>query len=328
MQKKLRKGYTSPVLFIGKINQKKKPFNPEPWKEYNVYNQYIGYFCIGVNSIIDGKNTFLTCFITAIKYEGYNIGDTKKYPLENWLYLLKTWMDNKGEMVDASMNLYKYKCNLQAGINRNILIDKKNIPSKPVSTWKSISKGKKLHDEIFLDKKISLLDYIREMDFEGDTSLRQFYNRTAAYLREASILNRISDISYTFFLENMDDEVLQDLILNKPKKPKKEDDNILDVITGAAGVSAANDYPILTEIIKNEKFQKIKKAQAVFGYVFDDIFGAKSFLEKMENYRGPFLLEPISIEKNNAGNIFSYIDDEPDTILYDLQLLKKINIKS
>lgn len=320
--KKIRKGYTSPVLLIGKIN-KNKPFNPEPWKEFGVYNQYIGYFCVGVNSIVDGKNTFLTCFTTAVKYEAYNIANVSNsniYPLHNWMFLLKTWMDNKGEMVDASMNLYAYRCNLQSGINRNILIDKKNIPSKPISIWKSISKGKKLHDEIFLDKKNSLLDNIRGMDFEGDTSLKQFYNRTAAYLREASFLNRTSDISYTFFLENMDDEVLQDLIINKPKKTKKEDGNILDMITGVAGVSAANDYPILTEILKNEKFQQIKKAQAVFGYVFDDIFGAKSFTEKMENYRGPFLLEPISIEKNNAGNIFSYTADKPDAISYDLQL--------
>ena len=36
-------------------------------------------------------------------------------------------MDNKGEMVDASMNLYAYRCNLQSGINRNILIDKKTF---------------------------------------------------------------------------------------------------------------------------------------------------------------------------------------------------------
>ncbi|AZB24299.1 hypothetical protein EG339_06590 [Chryseobacterium bernardetii] len=283
--------------------------HPEPWKEFDVYSQYIGYLCYGINAKANNNsNTFLTGFTAAIKYEAYNIGNGSKEGFHNWMYLLNVWMDNRGELVDARMDLFAYRCNLQSGPEREILRGNtgKGKSSVSQSSWGSVSKGKKLHDEIFLQKKLILLDNIRDMDFEANSSLKDFYNRTASILREASIFNRTSDISYSFALAN------------------KEDDNLLSTI---AGKSAAHDYPFLTEIIKNKQFGVFKEIQGIFGYIFDDVLGAVSFSKKLFNYRGPFLLGSIAVEKNNAGAIHSFQDDNPDAILYDLQLLNKTNLK-
>lgn len=274
----------------------------EPWKNKDIYSRYIGYLCYSVNSkkslpeefgIDKNVNTFLTGICSAIKFEAYDINDSSEFPYENWLYIFNILLDNKGEIKDVIVSNYNYKANLQSGIERKL----KNINK---SNYSTVSKGKELHDEILLDKKLYLKNYTREIDYTGDLSQDKFYNRMAAYAEEASRFNRKMDFSYSFGVAN------------------KETENL---ITDIAGNVAANDYPLIDELIKNKKVLILKEVQSFFGYIFDDLLGAKSFVKSLDSFRGPFLLEPILVTRNNAGNIAEFKDENSDYIKQDIELL-------
>lgn len=274
----------------------------EPWKNKDIYSRYIGYLCYSVNSkkslpedlgINKEVNTFLTGICSVVKFEAYDINDKSEYPLQNWMYVFNILLDNKGEIKEVIVTNNTYKANLQSGIDRKLMeINKSN--------YSTVSKGKELHDEILIDKKLYLKNYTREIDYTGDLSQDKFYNRMAAYAEEASRFNRKMDFSYSFGVAN------------------KETENLLaDII----GTSAANDYPLIDELIKNKTFVMLKEIQGFFGYIFDDLLGAKAFLESLDSFRGPFLLEPILITRNNAGIIAEFKEENSDYIKRDLELL-------
>lgn len=279
----------------------------EPWKEKDIYSKYIGYLCYSVNSkrplpddlgLNIDVNTFLTGICSAIKFEAYNINDESEFSLYNWMYIFNILLDNRGEIRDVVASSITYNANLQSGENRAV----KNVNK---CNYATVSKGKALHDEILLDKKLYLQNYTREIDYTGDLSQDQFFNRMAAYAEEASRLNRKKDVSYSFFIANKDSE---------------------DLLADIAGTSAAHDYPFLTELVKNKSFTMMKEVQGFFGYIFDDLLGAKAFVESLDSFRGPFLLEPILVTRHNGEVIAEMEADTSDYIKRDLELLNvKLN---
>lgn len=274
----------------------------EPWKEKDIYSRYNGYLCYSVNSkrslpddlgLNIDVNTFLTGICSAIKFEAYNINDESEFSLYNWMYVFNILLDNRGEIRDVVASSITYNANLQSGENRAV----KNVNK---SNYATVSKGKALHDEILLDKKLYLQNYTREIDYSGDLSQDQFFNRMAAYAEEASRLNRKMDFSYSFGVAN-----------------KESEDLFKDIV----GTSAASDFPLITELVKNKSFAMMKEVQGFFGYIFDDLLGAKAFVESLDSFRGPFLLEPIHIFRNNAGVPAEIEEDNSDYIKRDLELL-------
>lgn len=274
----------------------------EPWKEKDIYSRYNGYLCNSVNSkkslpddlgLNIDVNTFLTGICNAMKFEAYNISDESKFSLYNWMYVFNILLDNRGEIRDVVASRITYNANLQSAKYREVT----NINK---TDYVTISKGKALHDEILLDKKLHFQNYTREIDYTGDLSQDQFYNRMAAYAEEASRYNRKMDVSYSFSITN-----------------KESEDLWKDIV----GTSAASDFPLITELVKNKSFSLMKEVQGFFGYIFDDLLGAKAFVESLDSFRGPFLLEPILVTRHNAEVVEEIEADTSDYIKRDLELL-------
>ncbi|MGN7866974.1 hypothetical protein [Chryseobacterium sp. 22458] len=252
-----------------------KPY--EPWKNFKEFKTYYTYIGSTINKNFPLKEinmdrnvkTCLTCITMLMKVEAKDEEMKNQFYLHNWMYNFSIYMNNRGEVVYGTLDLFSYLC------DNSVMVDEQDKFGMNTRNYKNITttnfplanKGKALHDEIFLDKKISLKNGTTyEMDYEGGMGNEDFYNKMAAYLVEASKVCRALDISYVFMLT---------------KKPKAYIEKMKDY------TNITISCPLLDKAI--EKFSGVslfKKVFGIFNYTLSLNEAANKY-GKVETLRGP-----------------------------------------
>lgn len=267
----------------------------EPWKSMPRHDWYHCLFAGTVNkkvSISDlGINIevemCLTAISSVIRYEGYDLYSKDEYKFHNWLYILNVFMNNRGELVEGAMDVITYKAERQVGsVERNIEKDKtSNAPIFQKTIYKLKSKGKDLHDEVFLDKKFVFTNGMeRGIDYQDNSNESSiFYNLLGNFLREASRFNRRSDVSYVIAGTESAETFLSSFNDNADK------------------ISLAVDSPLLS--LAFEKYKGASLFKETFGF-FTYFTGGREdvaiLYEKVNNLRGPIQLTEIQCARNNG----------------------------
>lgn len=300
----------------------------EPWKNYQNYSAYYGFIGHTINERvklteldmgIDIK-TCVTCITLNIKNEAYNDDDKKKdsyerrkekYYLHNWLQSFSIFMNNRGEIIRGTMDIFTYDC--EYTITEDYQTPGRRTPHNLTKINVPLAKtGKELHDEIFLDKKITLKgNKVIYMDYEGEKGDGFFYNKFAAFLVEASKFNRILDFSYVFAIKNQPDDYFKKL------------QNYTNL---------AINFPLLENAI--EKWGGLSLFKKYFGFFsyLQNLIGVVEDFQESEYIRGPVQLDKIvCIRSRDNGKTKTMSEDQLGNITIDTgaiyEQLKKKNKK-
>lgn len=269
----------------------------EPWKNmprYDWYHCMLGHTTNKKIPITDlGINTevemCLTGITSAIRFEAYDLSSDENYKFHNWLYILTVYMNNRGELVEGGMDVITYKTDRQVGSTERHIETIKDTDTIVFqrTQYKLKSKGKDLHDEVFLDGKLFFSNGMeRTVNFEDTTTeSHRFYDLFGYLLREASRFNRRSDISYVF-------------------AGTESAESFLNAMNGTADkIALATDAKFL-----EKAFDKYKGAS-----VFKEIFGLLSYItgttddmqvlaDRIQNIRGPIQLTETQCARNNEDD--------------------------
>jgi len=182
----------------------------EPWKSKERYDWYHGLFGHTVNMRIPITDldlnievkTCLTAISSVIRFEAYDLDSSEQYKYHNWVYVLTVYMNNRGELVEGGMDLFTYKAERKVGsAERNV--EKKKDSEEIIfkkTRYELKSKGKDLHDEVFLDHKLIFSNGMeRAINFDSKTQeTPRFYDLLGFFLKKASYFNRIADLSFVY----------------------------------------------------------------------------------------------------------------------------------
>lgn len=281
----------------------------EPWKNKSALDWYSGIFAYTLNkrvSIADlGVNKevqmCLTAISSVIRFESFEPDSKEEYKYNNWMFILTLMINNRGELVEGNMICFTYNANYFV---ENIEREIKDI-HKTVFELKS--KGKDLHDEIFMDKKLFFSDNsdrILDVDSESSKEDYYFYNRTGKFLKEASIFNRRSDISYVF-------------------AGMGNADGFLDAINNTnSKISLAVDSPLLKRAI--DKYGGLSLFSEMFGVFsyFTGSIGNLSDLSGLKSMRGPIMLDDVQCMRKRNDIINHFPNEKHYPISTDFKKLQ------
>lgn len=292
----------------------------EPWKNYQNCKDYYGYIGHTINEKIyleelemniDLKSC-VTCISLNVKHEAYNDNPQEEYYLHNWLQTFSIFMNNRGEIVRGSMDVMSYDCGFT--IAEEYQTPGRRIPHNLIKINYPLAKsGKELHDEIFLEKKVSLKNNFELiMDYEGEKGIGYFYNKLAWFLVEASKFNRVMDFSYIFAIKNKPDSYFNDL------------QNYTDI---------SINFPLLENAI--EKWGGISLFKKYFGYFtyLQNLVESTDDLKESEYIRGPVQLDKVDCiaskikgkEKSKIISVADLAEITIDTCAIHKQTKKKKN---
>lgn len=260
----------------------------------NTVNKKIPITDLGLNAEVQ---MCLTGITSVIRFGGYDLDSTQEYKFHNWVYVLNIFMNNRGELVEGGMDLITYKADRQVGsVERNI--EKSEGSENAIfqkTQYKLKSKGKELHDEIFLDRKLVFSNGMeRVMNFDSKTTESDiFYNLFGYALREASTFNRRSDISYVFAGTESAESFLSSFNENTDKLS-------LDV-----------DSPLMADAF--EKYKGANLFKELFGFItyftglIDDV---PTLYEKLKHIRGPVQLTDTQCARMRPQGGFDAFKDK------------------
>ncbi len=281
----------------------------EPWKNYQTYKEYYGFIGHTINEKvrlseldinIDVK-TCVTCITLDIKHEAYDEDSKEKNYLHNWLQSFSIFMNNRGEIIRGSMDIFTYDCDFTIeeeyqtpGRRKPHNISRSRIPL-------ALS-GKELHDEIFLEKKVTFKNGTTlPMDYEGETGNGFFYNKFSRFLVEASKFNRSLDFSYIFAIKNQPDDYFKKL------------QNYTNI---------SINFPLLEKAI--EKWGGLSLFKKYFGFFsyLQNLVGVVEGFQKTEYIRGPVQLDEVyAIKSEDKGKTKTPIRGEIANITIDTNAL-------
>lgn len=295
----------------------------EPWKNHNKFKMTYTFLASTINEKLPldelgiklNVKTCITHINLLLKVEAQDETLKDTYYLNNWLYNVSILMNNRGEIARGNINLYEYKCDNTVMIGRQSGFSdklKRKYKDIRVSNFPLANKGGKLHDEIFLEKSLSLKSGATyRMDYEGSMGEEDFYNKLAAFLVEASKVNRTFDVSYAFLLA---------------KKPKAYLEKMKDYAN--IGISC----PLLDKAI--DKFAGLSLLKKTFGFL-NYTLSLNDFAnqyQSVEGIRGPVQMDEVQMihyEKNPDTKEVtkSYAKTSLDEITTDTEALAKILLK-
>lgn len=266
----------------------------EPWKNGTAQDWYSGIFGYTINKRISiedlGINKevqmCLTAISSVIRFEYFDLDSDIPYKYSNQMFMLTLMMNNRGELVEGELLLFEYKANRLVDAQGGG--DTRELDNIRKTTYKLKSKGKDLHDEIFLDKKLIFADgSYRNLDMDSNSSKEDyyFYNRVGNFVKEASIFNRRADVSYIFGGMGNADSFF-DATNNTNSK-----------------ISLVTDCPLLKKAI--DRFSGISLFTEMFG-VFSYSTGAignVSDLSGLKSMRGPIMLDDVQCMKKRILGI-------------------------
>lgn len=276
----------------------------EQWKSFPRHDWYHCLFASTINKEVPitdlglNKNVqmCLTGITSIIRFEGYNLNSTDEYKFHNWVYVLTVFMNNRGELIEGEMDLITYRTNNLVGSSeRNIEKDKSEKMIFQKTHYELKSKGKDLHDEIFLDHKLIFsngMERVINFDPKSDESW-MFYDLFGCALREASIFNRRSDVSYVFAGTESAESFLSSF-------NETADKLSLDV-----------DSPLMASAF--EKYKGANLFKEIFGFVSyftglaDD---APVLYERLKKIRGPVQLTETQCARMNPEGKFDKFKDK------------------
>ncbi len=278
----------------------------EPWKSFPRYDWYHCLFGSTVNKSVPitdlgitntNVQMCLTGITSIIRFEGYDLDSKDDYKYHNWIYVMNIFMNNRGELVEGSMDLITYKTDSLVGSTERS-VEKPEGSDKIVfqkTNFKLKSKGKELHDEVFLDHKLIFSNGMeRALNFDNKTTESDiFYDLFSYAVREASIFNRRSDVSYVFAGTESAESFLSSF-------NETADKLSLDV-----------DSPLMANAF--EKYKGANLFKEIFGFVSyftglaDD---APVLYERLKKIRGPVQLTETQCARMNPEGKFDKFKDK------------------
>lgn len=292
----------------------------EPWKSFPRRDWYHCVFGHTINKMVPitdlGLNTEVNMCLTGIssiiRFEGYDLDSKAEYKYHNWLFILTVYMNNRGELVEGGLDTITYKSNnLVGSTDREI---EKQEGSKKIIFQKSRnelkSKGKELHDEIFLDGKLIFADGMERAVNFGSKTKEPFrlYDALGDFLKEASRFNRRADISYIYAgTSNAKD--------------------FLDTINDSADkISLAVDAPMLEFAFNNFAGATLfKEIFGVVSYATGTVSDVKD-LAGLKTFRGPIQLSETLSVRNNSSDIMQ--DPEHYRVTNEFEILGETLLKT
>lgn len=292
----------------------------EPWKSFPRRDWYHCVFGHTINKMVPitdlGLNTEVNMCLSGIssiiRFEAYDLESKVEYKYHNWIFILTVYMNNRGELVEGALDTITYKANYLVGsADREI---EKQEGSKTIIFQKSRnelkSKGKELHDEIFLDGKLIFSDDMeRPVNFESKTKEPFIlYDVLGDFLREASRFNRRADISYIY-----------------AGTSKAED--FLDSINDSADkISLAVDAPLMETAFNNFAGATLfKEIFGVVSYATGTVSDVKD-LAGLKTFRGPIQLSKTLSVRNNSADIM--LDTEHYRVTNEFERLGETLLKT
>lgn len=283
----------------------------EPWKNYQTYREYYGFIGHTINEQLSlndlGLNidvkTCLTCITLDIRHEAYDEDSKEKYYLHNWLQSFSIFMNNRGEIVRGSMDVFTYDCEFTITEEYQTPGRRKLVNLKRTNVPLALS-GKELHDEIFLDKKVTFKNKtVLPMEYDGEKGKGYFYNKLASFLVEASRFNRSLDFSYIFAVKNQPSSYFEKL------------QNYTNL---------AINFPLLENAI--EKWGGLSLFKKYFGFFsyLQNLAGLMEDFQETEYIRGPVQLGEVEgIMSKDKGKTKTAFEGDISSISIDNSLIYK-----
>lgn len=277
-RKKANKSNSPKDLLINNIKYKSNLNIEYPFESFKFRDRYYMSFGFTTNLFLeDGLNYCLNaiCWIEHHEcYETHEQGTLKTH----FIYINIFFINKLGEIVSGKQIHLNFKTQAQKVPNAGAYAyELKLLTDIEKTVHQYLSKGKKLHEEIFIEKKYK---------FEGGAEFN-FSDKDFAYniLKKASINNRTSDTN---------------CIYSAVGEKKEEFENILDWISIAA---IPFDVPL--------KF--IKPLQKVLEFIAyaSDLDSQTKIIDKLFDMRGPF---PLSLIYQTSYALEQFVDPYGTTI--------------
>lgn len=291
----------------------------EPWKSFPRRDWYHCVFghtinkMISVNDLgIDNKiNMCLTAITSIVRFEAYDLDSNEENKFHNWIFILTIYMNNRGELVEGGLDTFKYKTNYLVG-SKDREIEKQKETKKIIfqKTRNELrSKGKELHDEIFLDGRLIFSDGMERSINFGSKAKEPYrlYDAMGDFLKESSRFNRRADVSYIYAGTNNFEDFLDAINDNADK------------------ISLVVDAPMLEAAIsKFSGANLFKETFGVVSYVTGSYSDVKD-LAGLKTVRGPIQLSETLSVRNNSADIM--LDDEHYRVTNDFEMLGETLLK-